>query len=288
MIVADISPKPVLAGRCQIAARRAVRARDSLAHCQLCAHLCGANRLGGERGPCRAGKVARFFSAQTEVADELGLVPTFAVALSGCDLRCDFCITGRESWNPGAGLEFGARNMAARALRALEQGARTIMVLGGEPTIHLPDVLEFVGALPDSAKLVWKTNAHGSPQARELLDSMFDIWVADFKFGNDSCAQRLAKVGNYLEVVQENLAWANANSALIVRHLLMPGHIDCCWRPIAAWLASRLPEVEVSMRAGFWPGWHSGRHQELTRSTTESEISRARDIARDFRLHLIE
>jgi putative pyruvate formate lyase activating enzyme len=92
------------------------------------------------------------------------------------------------------------------------------MILGGEPTIHLPEVLEFVAALPDRATLVWKTNAHGSAAARELLEGMFDVWVADYKFGNDACAQRLAKVCNYLQVVQENLHWANVRSQLIVRH----------------------------------------------------------------------
>jgi putative pyruvate formate lyase activating enzyme len=276
------------ATRSHIAAERAVVARASLAHCQLCAHHCGVNRLAGERGPCHAGSAARLFSSQVEVADELELVPTYALALSGCDLRCDFCITGAQSWNPAAGRSFNPQETAAHATRALARGARTIMILGGEPTIHLPEVLEFVAALPDGAALVWKTNAHGSAAARELLEGMFDVWVADYKFGNDACAQRLAKVCNYLQVVQENLHWANAHSQLIVRHLLMPGHLECCWRPIAGWLARELPGVKVSLRAGFWPAWQAGRHPELSRTTTENESHDALGIARRFNLHLIE
>jgi putative pyruvate formate lyase activating enzyme len=61
---------------------------------------------------------------------------------------------------------------------------------------------------------------------------------------------------------------------LIVRHLLMPGHFDCCWKPIAAWLAAKLPQVKVSLRAGFWPAWHADRHPEL-RGTVPMEASRA-------------
>ena len=41
-----------------------------------------------------------------------------------------------------------------------------------------------------------------------LLDGMFDVWLADYKFGNDACAQRLAKVPDYVRVVRENLLWA--------------------------------------------------------------------------------
>ena len=267
-----------------LARERARLARAMLADCRFCAHDCGVNRLAGEIGLCHAGAEARFFSAQVEVSDELELMPTFSVALSGCDLRCDFCITGAGSWNARAGLGFNAAAMAERAKAALQNGARTIMVLGGEPTIHLPAALEFVSRLPDSAKLIWKTNAHGTAQARELLDGMFDVWLADFKFGNDACAQRLAKVSDYVRVVQENLLWAKAHSELIVRHLLMPGHVECCWRPVAEWLAANLPGVKVNLRAGFWPAWHARRHVELQSPISSAENDFAFGLAQELGL----
>jgi putative pyruvate formate lyase activating enzyme len=270
-----------------LARERARRARAMLADCRFCAHDCGVNRLAGETGLCHAGAEARFFSAQVEVSDELELIPTFAVALSGCDLRCDFCITGGSSWNPHAGLGFEAAAMVVRAEAALQNGARTIMVLGGEPTIHLPAALEFVSLLPASAKLIWKTNAHGTAQARELLHGMFDVWLADFKFGSDACAQRLAKIPDYLRVVQENLLWANEHSELIVRHLLMPGHVECCWRPVAEWLAKNLPGVKVNLRAGFWPAWHARRHAEFQNALSASENDFAFGLAQELGLDLI-
>jgi putative pyruvate formate lyase activating enzyme len=288
--IAIRNPPPYIGGyrRSLIARSRIAAARSALADCRLCAHDCGVNRLAGETGLCHAGAQARVFSAQVEVSDELELIPTFAVAFSGCDLRCDFCITGAASWNPRAGEPLKWETLAARAEDALENGARTIMVLGGEPTVHLPAVLEFVAALPDSAKLVWKTNAHGSAVARELLEGLFDVWLADFKFGNDTCAQRLAKVPDYVRIVRENLLWANAHSELIVRHLLMPGHVDCCWRPVAEWLASALPGVKVNLRSGFWPAWHSARHAELRGTVSKADNDRAWEIARDDKLNLVK
>src|SRR5208282_48929 len=271
-----------------LARERARIARAMLADCRFCAHDCGVNRLAGENGLCHAGAEARFFMAQTEVSDELELIPTFAVALSGCDLRCDFCITGASSWNPRAGAGFDARAMAVKAEAALQHGARTIMVLGGEPTIHLPAALEIVAALPDDAKLVWKTNAHGSAQAHELLDGMFDVWLADFKFGNDACAQRLAKTPDYLRVVKDNLLWADDHSELIVRHLLMPGHVECCWQPVAEWLAANLPGVKVNLRSGFWPAWLAARHPELRGTVSAPECEQAWEIAHECRLNLVK
>ena len=320
------SPK----SRSVLARERARIARAALADCHLCEHHCGVNRLAGEPGLCHAGAEARIFMAQAEVSDELELIPTFAIALSGCDLRCDFCITGGPSWNPrageplsvaaaprrregggdalvaarGGGAAFtglrrgvattlqprrlsGLERLIRQAEQALADGARTIMILGGEPTIHLPAALEIVAALPDDAKLVWKTNAHGSAQARELLDGIFDVWLADFKFGNDACAQRLAKVPDYVRVVRENLLWANEHSELMVRHLLMPGHVECCWQPVAEWLAAELPGVKVNLRSGFWPAWHARRHKELSSPISRDETERADEIAWKYKLNLV-
>ena len=277
------SPK----SRSVLARERARIARAALADCRLCAHECGVNRLVGEAGLCHAGAEARIFMAQAEVSDELELIPTFAIALSGCDLRCDFCITGGPSWNPRAGEPVPLEILAGQARAALADGARTIMILGGEPTIHLPAALEIVAALPDDAKLVWKTNAHGSAQARELLDGIFDVWLADFKFGNDACAQRLAKVPDYVRVVRENLLWANEHSELMVRHLLMPGHVECCWQPVAEWLAAELPGVKVNLRSGFWPAWHARRHKELSSPISRDETERADEIAWKYKLNLV-
>ncbi len=270
-----------------LARERARSARGLLADCRLCAHNCGVNRLAGETGLCHAGADVHFFSAQTEVSDELELMPTFSVALSGCDMRCDFCITGKESWNPRAGAGFSAVEIAAQAEAALANGAKSIMVLGGEPTIHLPAALEFVAHLPADAKLIWKTNAHGSAQARGLLDGIFDVWLADFKFGNDACAQRLAKTPDYVRVVRVNLLWANDHSELIVRHLLMPGHVECCWQPVAEWLAENLPGVKVNLRSGFWPAWHARRHGELINPISMGENEMAFRLARELGINLI-
>ena len=85
-----------------------------------------------------------------------------------------------------------------------------------------------------------------------------------------------------------NLLWAARNTRLIVRHLLMPGHLDCCWRPVAAWIAANLPEVEVSLRTGFWPGWFSGRHPELRASGRLDDALEAQRIGIEAGLHLID
>ena len=72
------------------------------------------------------------------------------------------------------------------------------------------------------------------------------------------------------------------HSELIVRHLLMPGHVECCWRPVAEWLAENLPGVKVNLRAGFWPAWHAARHEELRRHLPQPENDFAFGLAQEF------
>ena len=278
--------------RAGLASQRAAIAAKQLRQCHWCAHRCGVDRLAGQRGPCHAGPVGRIFSAQIEVGDESDLCPIFAVAFSGCDLRCDFCNTGRESWDASAGsVPEGVEREAllGRIGRAWESGAvRSLMILGGEPTIHLASALELVAALPDGLPVVWKTNAHGTPESNALLEGVFDGWVADLKFGNDDCARRIARVEGYCSTVQGNLLWAAGQTRLIVRHLLLPGHLECCWRPAAAWIAEHLPQVEVSLRTGFWPGWFSSRHPELKAPGRLSEAQEATRIGMEAGLRFIQ
>lgn len=301
--------------RTALARERIPTAREALADCHLCLHHCGVNRIAGPAGLCHAGPEARFFCAQTDVSDELELLPSFAISLSGCNLRCDFCITGDASWNPRAGTPLSGSDLTEVAHSALAHGAKTIMILGGEPTIHLPALLELVACLPDDAPIVLKTNACFTSTVRPFLAGLFDVWLPDLKFGNPQCARRLAGIplaptqsgrttagpsplstpfatsnSDYWSTVTANLHWMAAQhdrSDTIVRHLLMPGHIDCCWEPIAHWLSTQLPEVQVSLRSGFWPAWHSGRHPELRTPLHPTDLEQARVIARDCHLHLI-
>ncbi|MBX3744698.1 MAG: radical SAM protein [Verrucomicrobiae bacterium] len=281
------------ASRAALARQRVPLAFSLLSACSLCLHRCGAPRLDGPGGRCHAGPDARFFAAQTDVSDELELLPSFAVSLSGCNLRCDFCITGGPSWNPRAGSPLPLPRLTRLARQALARGARTLMILGGEPTIHLPALLELIAALPEDAPLVLKTNAGFTDPVRPLLAGLVDVWLPDFKFGNPDCAQRLAAIpiaADAWSVVTSNLLWMASDAAardLIVRHLLMPGHLTCCWQPIARWLASHLPHTKVSLRSGFWPAWQAHRHAELRQPVPPDEWNEALAIAHQHQLRLV-
>jgi putative pyruvate formate lyase activating enzyme len=247
--------------------------------CRLCEHRCAVDRTAGELGKCRADAACRVFRERVEYGDERELVPSHLFYLSGCDLRCGFCINEINAFDPKRGelltpAYFEERLAAGRGLKP-----KTLQWVGGEPTIHLPAVLQAMADCRELPKVIWKSDFHGTPEAFDLLDGVVDIYLADFKFGNDACAKRIAGVDNYVGIVTRNLQRVRRSGDLIVRHLLLPGHLDCCFRPVVEYLNRELPGVKFSLRQGYLPHWQAGQYQELGRPLSKREIDAARTIA---------
>lgn len=277
-----------MAARSRLAAGRLDEAVTALSACGICHHGCAVDRMAGPAGRCGAGAEPNVFSAQIEVGDEWDIIPAYAVALAGCNMRCCFCITGDESWHPQRGRWQDASAVAGKATAAINSGrAKSLLVLGGEPTVHLPWLLKLVAAMPEDARLVLKTNGLSSAVGREILDGLFDVWIVDFKFGTDACALSLSRTPGYTAAVCETLLWASGHTDLIIRHLLMPGHVECCWQPVADWIAANLPLAKVSLRQGYWPSWQAANQTPLSRPPTTSEWSAAMDIGRKSNLRLV-
>jgi putative pyruvate formate lyase activating enzyme len=268
-------------------AERLAAARRHYRSCQLCEHRCGADRAAGERGPCKAGPVPRVFRHRVEYSEESELVPSHLIYLSGCDLRCVFCISEANAFDPRRGEPLTPEFFRAALAWGRSQGARTLQWVGGEPTVHLPAILDVMAGAPELPRVVWKTDAYGTPAALELLRGVADVYVADFKFGNDACARRLAGVERYTEVVTRNLTAAAGQGELIVRHLLLPGHQECCYVTIVAWLKEHLPGVKFSLRDGFLPRWQARHVPELAQSLAPADGRRALELATASNLRVI-
>jgi putative pyruvate formate lyase activating enzyme len=255
--------------------------------CKLCEHRCGVDRYVGERGFCKALVTAHVFRHRLEYGEELELIPSHLFYLSGCDLRCAFCIAENNAFDPGRGVPLTAEFLRDAVSWGQARGSRTLQWVGGEPTIHIPAILQAMSGCSALPPVVWKSDFYGTPEAFELLAGFVDIYVADFKFGNDACARRIAGVDNYLAIVTRNLRLAAAQAELIVRHLLLPGHFDCCYRPLVAWLAANMPEAKFSLREGYLPRWRAKRHVELAGALPAQAAAQARTYARHANLQLV-
>ncbi len=267
--------------------RRAEQARASLARCELCAFRCGADRTASpnhrQQTPCGLGVETRVFKRHVSFAEEIELLPSYMVYFAGCNFRCRFCVQGPTCFSPQAGVAIEPAELARECASVVTRGARTVNLLGGEPSLHLHTVLAM--AAEADLPIAFNSNMYLSEEALELLDGLVAVYVADLKFGNDDCALRIAGAPRYREVVEANLLIAARQAPIIVRHLLMPGHLECCLRPVAKWVARHLPQATFTLMTSYVPAWRAATvGHELGRSTSLEEAAEAEAIVRGLGL----
>lgn len=218
------------------------------------------------------------------LAEEPELLPAYMVYLGACNFRCRFCIQAPCCFDPAQGELVEPCSFAAILEAAVRQGARSIILLGGEPSLHVHTILDIAAEARIPLPLVLKSNMYMTPRMLDLLRGAITLYLGDFKFGNDGCARRLAGMAPYVEPVTRNLLLARAQAQIMVRHLLMPGHVDCCFLPVARWMAEHMPETKFHLMTGYVPSWRSSQDDDLARPLKMTEIDAARGHLEDLGL----
>jgi putative pyruvate formate lyase activating enzyme len=262
---------------------RLERVKALASPCRLCEVRCEVDRLGGERGRCGLSDTTHVYSKMLHFGEEQHLVPSYVVSFSGCSMHCTFCSEDEHLRPPfrAAPTEPGA--LAAYLIRDIKRQrvrVKNINLVGGEPSVSLPFIVELARALaeewPERPPLLLNTNGYMTAEALALCEGMIDIFLFDLKFGPGACGWEVGKVKDYFEVVTARLTQAARfksarleGEGLVVRHLLMPGHQACCTEPALRWIAQALPRATVNVMPAFtvFSGTRAARHWQ------ESEVS---------------
>lgn len=203
-----------------------------LRRCTLCLRHCCVDRARNVMGVCglAAGLEVGAYGMLYNEGPLVG-APTFSVYTRGCALRCADCYRPEET--VGSGTETHTPEALAAILdMGTRAGAESWQFLGGNPEESLPGILRALSLCSTSRPVVWNSSLIGSRATMRLLKGVVDVWVPDLKFGNDVCARLVAHVDRYCETVHANLRLLMDQPHVIVRHLVLPGHEDCCRRPV--------------------------------------------------------
>lgn len=269
-------------------------ARKMLRKCGLCEWRCGADRASGKIGVCRVAGDAIVYSFFHHMGEEAPLVPSGTIFYGGCPFRCVFC----QNWEISQlkGLDYV--KVSPKILAAIQEnlamtGARNINHVGGEPTPHIPFILESLKYLKVNVPQLWNSDMYMTPEALKLIKDIIDIWLPDFKYGNDGCAMRLSKVKNYYSVVKRNHleAYDEGLGDMIVRHLVLPNHIECCTRHVVEWLSKNAPRAVLNLMDQYRPEYlvlkEPEKYKEISRRLTRREFEEAMKISRSYGYTLI-
>ena len=141
---------------------------------------------------------------------------------------------------------------------------------------------------------LWNSNFFMSSEAMSILRTLMDAWLPDFKFGPGKCALDLSRTPWYWETVTNNLKLVHEwGEDFVIRHLIMPNHIECCTKPVLDWIANNMPEVQINIMDQYHPDnlcnplspKYKDRYKEISRSPTKEEIRRAYQYANDLNLN---
>lgn len=253
-----------------------------LSECNFCERACRVNRIQGKTGFCSCGVEPQVSSYFTHLGEEPELVPSFTIFFMGCTFQCCFCQNYPVSQWLEAGRSFSIKGLASLAETAKAQGCRNVNFVGGDPTPWTHAILEAMRLCGVSIPVVWNSNAGYSLETAKLLQGFADVYLLDFKYGPGECSVRLSNFENYWEVSKRNHIMAVESGELIIRHLVLPGHLECCTKPIFEWIASELGKnTRVNIMFQYRPEYRAYELPELriNRRLTNEEMKRALEIA---------
>ncbi|WP_457548522.1 radical SAM protein [Archaeoglobus sp.] len=257
-----------------------------LESCEFCERRCGVNRVKGEVGVCGV-KRPNVHSYFHHYGEEAPLVPSGTIFYGGCNLKCVFCQNHDISQEyPNDGDFVDAKKLASIQEELRLTGARNVNHVGGDPTPNLHVILESFKYLDVNVPQLWNSNMFCSVEAMKLLREVIDIWLPDLKYGNDRCAERLSLVKNYWSVVTRNMKWAHDWSDTIIRHLVLPNHLECCTKPILKWIAENCPRALVNIMEQYRPLFkvlkYPEKYRDIARRPTIEEMEEAYSYAKEL------
>lgn len=147
------------------------------------------------------------------------------------------------------------------------------------PTESLPGVIGLLAFAPADFNLPVVMNCHlyGSERFYELAAPVTDIWLPDLRYGNNACAKTLSGVDHYMEHARLGLeAMRKSGAKVIVRVLVLPGHVSCCYKPAIEFLSAYRDTVWVSVLDQYVPAHEAYLDPNLNRRPTQEEIEKVR------------
>lgn len=162
-------------------------------------------------------------------------------------------------------------------------------LVGGEPTPNLHNILKTMKGLDVNIPIIWNSNMYMSEEGMDLLHGIVDVYLADFKYGKDGCAQRLSSLKDYTRVVKRNHLAAARHAEMLIRHLVMPNHTECCAKPILDWIKENLGDsVRVNIMSQYTPYYRAYEFPEINRRIMKTEYAAVLEHAKKIGLTNIE
>ncbi len=263
-----------------------------LKSCRLCPRNCGVNRLRGERGFCRIGKIVGVASANLHMGEEPPITGTRGsgtIFFTGCNLRCHFCQNFPLS-RMGHGVPASPHVLAEKMLSLQKRGAHNINLV--TPSHVVP---QFLAGLAIAARegltlpIVYNSSGYEGMEALALLDGVVDIYMPDIKYATRDAAARCSDAPDYWEFVRPAIKEMYRQvgalkmdeegigvRGMLIRHLVLPGLLDSPEKVFEFVATEVSRDVPVNLMSQYFPADKAVGDPLLGRQITKDEFEEAR------------
>ena len=261
-----------------------------LEQCKICPHKCMINRNKGQIGRCKSGekiKIALYWVHNFEEPCISGTKGSGTVFFSNCNLNCVFC-QNYEISQKGRGKEITIKELSDIFLKQQEKGVENINLV--TPTSYVVQIIEAIKIARKKGlkiPIVYNTNGYENIETIKMLDGYVDVFMPDLKYAEDELAKKYSKVDNYFEIATKAILEMQRQvgkvkiddngimeKGIIVRHLVLPNHIENS-KKVLRWLKENLNEENyVSIMAQYFPTYlakEKDEYKEINRKLTKKE-----------------
>jgi len=285
-----------------------------MADCELCPRKCRADRAGGQKGYCKAdGRIliARAAPHMWEEPCISGSKGSGAVFFSGCNLHCVYC-QNKDISDGTKGIEVTVDRLSEIFL---ELQAKKVYNINLVTATHYSDsIAEAVAKARKNGltiPVVYNCGGYESVDAVKMLYDTVDIWMPDMKYISSDTAQRYSSCPDYFEKASraleemvgqvrkkggtcfkeecgeadtpaEKVKERIMTRGVIVRHLLLPGHIAESKRILRYLHQNYGNDIYISIMSQYTPMPHimsDDRFPELKNKVLGEEYDRLVDFA---------
>ncbi len=263
-------------------------ANKYLESCIFCERCCEVNRTEGKKGVCLIPESSYVSSAFLHMGEEAPLVPSGTIFFQGCNFLCVFCQNYdiSQAWKGKKNLADIAQKVDVHSLaniadKLCDKGALNINYVGGDPIPNLHTIVGSLNYQQSNICQLWNSNFYLTDKALSLIIDFIDFWLPDWKYGNNECAEKYSGIKNYYDVISRNHQRIHdeGSGEIIIRHLVMPNHIECCTKPILDYIAKKIPNSVVNIMGQYRPQFKAHQYPDIDRCPSSEEMHEAKDYA---------
>ena len=265
-----------------------------LEDCSFCPRNCHVNRFSGKTGFCNSdasfsiAAICIHHGEEPAISGNNGICNIF---FTNCNLQCIYCqnhqISDNRLTRPFYKMELP--DVITRIREILDKGVKRVGFVS--PSHFIPQMCVIINIIHSLGyKPVWVFNTNGYDKVETLrsLEGIIDVWLPDFKYMESELAREFSGAFDYPGVAAMALKEMyrqkgsvlilnddnTAESGIIVRHLVLPGHVENSLKVIRYLAEEISPRIHVSLMAQYYPTKPVSGHPQLSRGVSENDYSK--------------